>query len=423
LGGVICPPYDVISPVQQKLYYRKSEYNAIRLELPAKNQGLTVDRYQTATITFQKWLREGIFRQDSLSHFYLHRHQFEYSGETKVRQGLIARVKLEPWGNGIYPHEETASKAKGDRLQLLRACRASFSPPLCLYHDGTMKVASILSRVSRRKPLVSVRGERSNLPDSGEGHFLWAITDQETTVELSGPLGSASLYVADGHHRYEAALCYSRERAEERRASGSEPFDYVMMELVDFSDPGLVVRPLHRLVWGIPPHLLVGLATRLRNLFVLEPVMLTAGNYPLPAGGCLGILGLQPDAMIVLKKRHDVSLDSMMPCNRSRPYREFGVSVLNHVILDMMLGGRNGLKVTYTPDVVEVYRQVTERRRYDLAFILNPPEPEMVKAIADAQDRMPSKSTYFHPKVPAGLVINSLELPGRAQIGSTALRL
>jgi uncharacterized protein (DUF1015 family) len=429
LARVLCPPYDVITPVKQKLYYEKSSYNAIRLEFPEPIS----DCYQRAAITFQQWLKHGVLQLDSASSFYLHAHRFEYSGADKVRHGLIAHVKLGPWGSGIYPHEETFSKAKSDRLQLLRACRANFSPLLSLYHDPERRIASILSEASRAKPMIETTippsGVIKGQDESGEAHTLWAITDPEIKRELSQFLSSQSLYIADGHHRYETALDYQQERAqinygqipspltgkgqgegEEAKQSltGKGAFNYVMMELVDFSDPGLVVLPLHRLVRGIVPSILGGLEDQLRNFFVLESVPLKAGDCQLPTDSCLGILGLQPGSLVVLKRRPDMSLEAVMPGNRSQSYREFNVSILNHIILDKVLSGTKSLDVAYTVDLKEAYQQIKEGK-YQLAFLLNPPKPEMIKAVADAQDRMPSKSTYFYPKLPAGLIINPLD--------------
>jgi len=407
LAQVVCPPYDVITPEQQKLYYERSDYNVIRLEFAEP----TGDRYEKAAITFQQWVKQGILQHDSVSSFYLHDHLFEYSGKKMVRRGLVARVKLEPWGNGIYPHEETSAKAKSDRLHLMRACRANFSPLFSLYHDSEQKVAAILSRVAQQKPLMSLRAKRSNLPDSKEAHTLWAVTDSEIKRELGKLLSSQPLYVADGHHRYETALTYQEERAQEQSDGCkliTDGFRYVMMELVEFSDPGLLVLPLHRLVRGIAPSTLVRLGDKLSDFFVLELVPLEADYCQLPADRCLGILGLQPDSLVALTRRQDVSLEAMMPGNRSQAYREFGVSILNHVILDKVLSGAKELDVAYTVDLKEAYQQVKEKK-YQLAFLLKPPQPEMVKAVADAQDRMPGKSTYFYPKLPAGLIINPLD--------------
>jgi len=408
LAQVICPPYDVITPEQQKLYYEESSYNAIRLEFPIESQETTVDHYQRAAIIFQQWLEQGILQRDSVASFYLHDHRFEYSGEKRTRRGLIARVKLEPWGSGVYPHEETFPKAKGDRLQLMRACQANFSPLLSLYHDSQQKIPAILSRITQEKPLISLRAKRSNLPNSNEAHTIWSITEPEIKRELIQFLASQPLYIADGHHRYETALTYQQERTKEQSATGKEAFNYVMLELVDFSDPGLVVLPLHRLVRGIEPSALEGLEDQLRNFFVLDYVPLKAGDCQLPIDSCLGILGLQSGSLVLLRRRRDISPDAMMPNNRSQAYREFDVSILNHIILGKIMGLTQKEDIAYTVDFKEAHQHIKEGK-YQLAFVLNPPQPEIVKAVADAKERMPGKSTYFYPKLPAGLVINPLD--------------
>ncbi|MGD2065251.1 MAG: DUF1015 domain-containing protein [Dehalococcoidia bacterium] len=411
VGGfaqVICPPYDVITAEQQRLYYEESSYNAIRLEFPAESQETKVDRYQRAATTFRQWLEQEILQLDSVASFYLHDHHFEYSGERRVRRGVIARVKLEPWGSGIHPHEETFPKAKGDRLQLMRACQANFSPLLSLYHDSQQRIAPILSHITQEKPLMALHTKQSILPDSNEAHTLWAITGPEIKRELSQLLSTQPLYIADGHHRYETALTYEQERAKEQPATGKEAFNYVMLELVDFSDPGLVVLPLHRLVRGITPSILGGLAHQLKNFFVLESVPLKAGCCQLLTDSCLGILGLQPGSLVLLKRHRDISFQTMMPGSRSRTYREFDVSILNHIILKKIMGLTPKQDIAYTVDLKEAHQHI-EEGKHQLAFLLNPPQPERVKAIADARDRMPAKSTYFYPKLPAGLVINPLD--------------
>ncbi len=411
LGRVLCPPYDVITEEQRKLYYQRSLYNAIRLELPAESQQPAGDRYQVAAITFRQWLKGGILAIDEIPGFYLHDHYFEYLGEKKIRRGLIARVRLRPWGDGIYPHEPTFSKVKSDRLQLMRACRANFSPLLCLYQDSSGEVASILSGASRAEPLIEASVPSLSGEEGEEAHILWAIRDVEISRKLSDLLSTQPLYIADGHHRYETALAYQAERAQgepDNQSAATGSFQYTMMELVEFSDPGLVVLPIHRLVSGIPPMVLAGLEERLRKLFVLESIPFEASNWRLPADAYFGVLGLQAGSLVLLKRRQDVSLDGLMPDDRSRVYREFSVSVLNHVVLDKLLGLTSRESVNYTVNIKEAYEQV-EKGKYQLAFLLDHPQPGLVKAVADARDRMPSKSTYFYPKIPAGLVINPLD--------------
>jgi hypothetical protein len=152
----------------------------------------------------------------------------------------------------------------------------------------------------------------------------------------------------------------------------------------------------------------MSLRDRLKDFFTVESAAIRTGSWHLPVDSCLGILGLQPGSLVVLKKRQDVSLEAMMPGNRSQAYREFGVSILNHIVLDSILSGVKDTEIAYTVDLEEAHQQIREGQ-YQLAFLLHPPQLVMIKAVADAQDRMPRKSTYFYPKLPAGLVINPLD--------------
>ncbi len=404
LAKVICRPYDVITPEQQRLYHNKSDYNAVRLEFPET----IADEYQRTAMTFRQWLEQGVLQHDIASAFYLHEHGFKYSGRKMLRRGLIARVKLEPWGSGILPHEETASKAKSDRLQLMQACHASFSPLLSLYQDSERRIAAILCRVAQQEPEMSLPAGPSNSPDPDEAHRVWTVTNPEVKRDLSDLLAAQPIYIADGHHRYETALTYRQERIEGPSENGRGAFNYVMMELVEFSDPGLVVLPLHRLVRGILPSSLVDLMDRFRDFFNVRVVTLGTGSWHLPVDSCLGVLGLEPDSLVVLSRRQDVALETMMPSSRSQAYRKLCVSILNHVVFEGILSGGKDIEIAYTTDLEEANRQIREGQ-YELAFLLHPPQLEMIKAVADARDRMPAKSTYFYPKVPAGLVINPLD--------------
>jgi len=237
LAKVICPPYDVIAPEQQRIYYKMSDYNAIRLEHAIEQPGdnATDNKYSRAAVTFQQWLKEGVLQVEGQPAFYMHDHYFAHLEEKKKRRGLIARVGLVPWGDGIYPHEETFSKAKSDRLQIIRACQANFSSVLALYQDSGGEVVKILSEASQDKPVMEVAC-------SDEGHVVWTVTKPKFVQRISELLVAQPLYIADGHHRYETALAYQQERARKLPyVTGKEAFNYVIVTLVDFSDPGLII--------------------------------------------------------------------------------------------------------------------------------------------------------------------------------------
>ncbi len=428
LADVICPPYDIITTQQERHYYERSDYNAIQLEHPlsvsyelgAKQSNHS--KYNRAAITYRQWLKKRILQVDDYPAFYLHDHYFIYLGERRKRRGLIARVGLEPWYKGIYPHEETFSKAKSDRLQLMRACQANFSSLFTLYQDSRGEVAKILSEVSQEKPIIE-------LTDSGEGHVVWAITKPKFIHQISELLVHQPLYMADGHHRYETALLYQQERtsgvvsyeAQSAEAISKEALNYVMMTLVDFSDPGLIIFPIHRLVCGVASSNLVELKKQLEKFFTLEFIPLSESFLALynckkdeaiaktMNEAVLGVLGLESQSLVLVRRRHDISFEDIMPRNRSQVYRDFNISLLNHLVLDRMLGvAPNSEDIAYTADVDEACQQI-KGGKYQLAFLLSPPQPEMVKAITDAKDRMPRKSTYFYPKLPTGLIINPLD--------------
>lgn len=403
IGAVICPPYDVITPEEQKAYYERSEYNAIRLEYGMKLPEDTSkdNKHNRAAATFTQWLREGVLHRDNFPALYIHEQHFSYKGVRKKRLGFIACVRLEPWENKIInPHEDTVAGIKSDRLELMRACNTNFSPILALYDDPGQKIAQLLSVQTRKRLLTEFTA-------NSESHRVWMVTEPEFIQRVSHFLASKPLYIADGHHRYETALTYQRER--KRQASsvtGEESFNFIMMTLVSFSDPGLMVLPVHRLIRGISPSVLAGLKGRLEEFFKVESVASSPFELPL-SGGSISFFGLEPGQVTILRLRPEVTLSQIMPKDRSEVYCNLDVSLFQHLIVEKLMGNLAEGSISYTPSVEDALRRV-EEGEYQLAFLLSPVSADKIKAIADANDRMPGKSTYFYPKLPTGLVINSL---------------
>ena len=420
LAAVLCPPYDVISPEEQQACCQRSDCNIIHLEhgreLPGDGPG--DNKYTRAAASLQDWLSLGILQADDEPALYLHNHYFSYRGERKKRQGIMARVRLEEWERGgIRPHECTLAAAKADRLNLLRACKANLSPVFGLYDDPERKVASLLAREERAGPLVSMTDSQ------GQSHEVWALTQPEVIHQVAGILADKPIYIADGHHRYETALAYRREQHTSHPGStGNQAFDFVMMTLVDISDPGLLILPLHRLVQGIPQSTVAGLKNELEAFFELKALPLAGVDNPRWADALsaeneneivIGLFGLDPEHLFRLTLPDSARIQHMMPGEHCRAYRRLDVSVLEHVVLGGMLGisdreeDRQAV-LAYSSDEVDALRRVMAEE-YQLLFLLNPIGVRSVKAIADAGDRAHPKSTYFYPKPPTGLVINRLE--------------
>jgi uncharacterized protein (DUF1015 family) len=405
MAAVVCPPYDVISPEQQKAYYDKSDYNVIRLEhaMVLPDDTKTNDRHTRACITFNQWLKEHVLVSDHVPSFYIHEHCFTYQNIRKRRLGLTACVRLEPWEKKtIFPHENTVPGIKSDRLELMRACPANISPLLGLYEDMGQKVTKLVAVQAGRKPAIDFALD-------GETHKLWVANEPEFVQRVSHFLASKPIYIADGHHRYETALAYRDERREQaKNVRGDEAFNFVMITLVSFSDPGLVVLPVHRLVRNLSTDTLPALRSSLEPYFEMMSVPLAEGLLPDVAGACARVLGLEPDNLVAFKVKQTSPLREMMPEGHSEAYKRLEISIVQHLIIDKLNELDKGNSITYTSNTVEA-RQLVESGEYQLAFLLNPISVATIKSIADSNDKMPGKSTYFYPKLPTGLVINKLE--------------
>lgn len=417
LATVICPPYDIITPRIQQELYQRSECNFVRLEfgreLPQDKD--TDNKYTRAATTLGNWLEQGVLEVGEIPAIYLHDHYFTHQGKEYRRRSIICLVKLAEWSEMVVrPHEGTLSEPKGDRLNLLWALQANTSPILALFEDRGERIASLLTAQSQGEPMLNVN------TDSGEGHRLWAITDTEAINQICRRLTRRPLYIADGHHRYESALAYQRERRiYSSSVSGEEPFDFVMMTLVAFSDPGLVILPAHRLVRGISKSALDGMIDRLRTFFEIEELPLNMADIGQQVNDLLAeekgklklvLYGLIEERLFVLKL-HDFSAVSLMiPYFHSELYKKLDVSIVDHVILEELLGLSHdmvGVSLDYSYDGLEAVSRILDQE-YQLAFMVSPVRPEVVKAVADSGDRMPRKSTYFYPKIPAGLVFYRL---------------
>ena len=418
LSSVICPPYDIITPhVEQELYHQ-SEYNFVRLEhgrqLP---QDTIIDnRYTRSAATLEQWLKLGVLKIDEAPAIYLHDHYFRHQGKRYRRRGIIVCVRLEEWDEMVIrPHEGTLAEPGNDRLSLLWALQANTSPILALYEDQGKHISSLLALEGPSQPIISLSTA------TGESHSIRSITEPEVINQICANLAHQPLYIADGHHRYESALTHQRERQVcSSLVSGDEGFNFVMMTLVSFSDPGLIILPPHRLVRGMSRASLNELLAKLRSFFEVEELPLSLPGIWQQVDDLLAgqdanqvrliLFGLAPEHLYLLRLRDFVATSQMMPYFHCELYKRLDVSIVDHIILEKLLGlsgGREEASLDYSYDKLDAVNRVLNQE-YQLAFLLSPVKAEMVKAIADAGDRMPRKSTYFYPKVPAGLVSHRL---------------
>lgn len=416
IGEVMCPPHDVIPADLQEELYLRNEHNFVRIEfgreLPDSPQD---NRYTRAAATMDKWLRQGVLVTDETPSIYIHDYHFEYSGKSYKRRGIIAGVRLEEWSKKvIFPHEGTLSKSRGDRLSVLWACQANTSPILAMFQDTEERIVPELERETAKKPIIETTEE------NGDRHVVWAIDSPQAMAKICNAMSVQPIYIADGHHRYESALTYKHEHESYTPATGEEGFNYVMMTLVEFNDPGLLILPPHRLIDGIPRNELADFKKNLDSFFNIKPLSTTDPGIwqrldTVLAGGLenvhLGLYGLEEEKLFILDLKESLLAGKLMPAFHTDIYKKLDVSIVDHLILENLLNlGNQGEKatITYSYDKRDAVQRV-RLGEFQLAILLNPVKAEVIKAIADAGDRMPRKSTYFYPKEPAGLVFNRLK--------------
>ncbi|WP_031518135.1 DUF1015 domain-containing protein [Desulfofalx alkaliphila] len=430
MSQVVTPPYDVISPAAQQQYYDKNPYNIIRLEYGKINatDTDTDNRYTRAAKTFNEWIEKKVLLQEEKPALYRYQQQYVVNGTEKTRTGFICGVKIEPYEKGVVlPHEETLPKHKADRLALMKACKANFSPIFGLYADHSLTIDKIIEEAAGNDLDLEFTDEE------GITHRLTVIKDEEAIKKVQEAMEKQRIFIADGHHRYETSLNYRNYRREEEGLTGEpgdQAYDYVMMTLVNLYDPGLIILPTHRLVKNVANFNLSRLLEQLKEEFVVDPVPVNPDGsniaefldqvyrkggfdrgmginhrraFGLYAGGNTGY---------VVTLESEAAMDRLMPREKSLAWQGLDVSVLHTAILERLLGIGSEQRakesnLTYTQEEAGALKLV-DSGQYQCVFFMNPTLVEEVTAVAVGGEKMPQKSTYFYPKLNTGLVIRKL---------------
>jgi uncharacterized protein (DUF1015 family) len=410
LGDVVAPPYDVIDPTLQDALYQRSPYNVIRLilnkETPADTE--SNNRYSRAAQTLRDWQREGIVVQDSARSLYVYHQEFDTEGRHYTRRGFMARVRLEPFGQGpIYPHEHTMSGPKEDRLKLTRATGMNLSQVFGMYPDADGTIQSQLdAAVGRSLPLEAT-------DHLGVVNRLWSITDLRIISAVTGLMGPKPIFIADGHHRYETALRYRDERRQAGETNPDAAINFVLMMLVSMQDPGLIILPTHRLVSGVGEITAENIRFLLGDHFDLETVGTSDKGARdtwelIQAHGRQNMLGFGTVADGVWQTAlfRAPQLMTKLAGDHSHTWHSLGVSILQVVVLGKLMPGKPACQ--YVHSLREV-TETTTAKKCQLAVLVPPANMIHVEKIAGNLEKMPAKSTYFYPKLLSGLVFHSLK--------------
>jgi uncharacterized protein (DUF1015 family) len=382
---VTAPPYDVLDAQDRADLAAGHPTNVVVIDLPVDGD----DPYATAGSTLRSWLDDGTLIQDPDDSFYVYRMEtIDDSGRVHQTTGVFGALDLSrPGEGGILPHEHTTPKARSDRLNLLRGTNANLSAVWGLSPAAGLSKLLNLDEV----PLAAWHN------DDGVSHQLWRVTDPDRLAAITEAVGGEAVVIADGHHRYETALAYRDEqRAAADRPVGGSPADAALVYVVELVDTELNVLPIHRLITGLPDG--IDLAAALSPWFDVSPVPgpetgpITEGlDERMVAEGALVLV--TPDGFWFLRPRPEAMADAR-DLDSSR--------------LDVALAGLPPHTVTFQHGIDHVVERVA-RGEAPAGVLLRPATVTQIIDIAHGGERMPPKTTFFHPKPRTGVVIRLLD--------------
>jgi len=416
LEDVLTQPYDKITPEMQSKYYERSTHNLVRIILGKAGETDTdaFNVYTRAAEYLHDWRSGGILKQDPEPGIYAYSQTFTIPGTRDLaeRRGLIALGRIHDYADGVvHRHEQTLSKPRADRLNLLRATRAHFGQIFMLYGDPHNEIDTLLRAKTEEDPDTSLLDEYETL------HRLWRIHDPALIQAVQQKMRDKKLLIADGHHRYETALAYRNERrAETGGTDPNAPYEFVMMTLIPMESRGLVILPTHRIVHGLPDFDRERMLEVAGQFFDIDRIDLRTESRS--ATTLLGQAGENGTAFVavtrqgpyLMRAKQNAIHDALGEVPSLQ--RDLDVVQLHRIMLERVLGIseeaiRNQENVRYERDAFEAISWV--RQGSNVAFLMNPAKIEQVRDIAFGGEVLPQKSTDFYPKLLSGLAIYALE--------------
>ncbi len=403
IKDVIAPPYDVITSDYQQILYDKSPYNIVRLIL-AKGE----NRYEDAKKDFLAWQENDVLTKTKKPCiFYIVQKYTTENGKKIERKGFIARNKIETFeSKKVLPHEFTMGGPKEDRLKLTSACNANFSQIFMVYSDASKTIEGLGEKITARKPFIDTTD------DGGVQNLVWIIDEPDEITLIQKVMGDKVLLIADGHHRYETAMNYSR-------ISKSPDAQYVMSYFTNLDDENLIVFPTHRIIKKqIEPYVLL---EAVRKYFDLEELVFDSYTKAATKKAFLERLEEENAKQITMglymknvNKFYVLKLKSGALALIDAPdvLKKLDLTILHELIITKELGytkeeqmAQDGIK--YIKQESEAF-DLIDTGKAEASFIMAYPKMKDIKDISSAGYKMPQKSTYFYPKLLSGVAINPL---------------
>jgi uncharacterized protein (DUF1015 family) len=388
LSTLLAPPYDVISPEQRDALYARDARNIVRVILNREPDGAG---YADAGATYRRWLADGTLAADAQEALYVLEQSFAHEGRTLSRYGLLARFRAEDPERGVVlPHEQTRKAAKEDRWRVLQATRANFSPIFLMVRDARRRLLDLM------KDSAGAPAALEYTDDAGVGHRLWRVTEASAVARFVEAVGAVKAYIADGHHRYATALRY-------RDATGPDGA-FTLGYFTPVEAEGLVVLPYHRIASAGPSpeeawHALEGYFRVSVVPGVAEAAHL-ADTSRAPRAFALA----WPSGRALLAESVPEA-EGLLAGDPPPSLRALDTYFLHRAVLPRLAIPEEA--VLYVHSLAEAAEAVAYGR-CRLAVLMRSTPVGQILDVAEARESMPAKSTFFHPKLPSGLVIHPL---------------
>ena len=423
IGPCLSQPYDVISPDQQLAYYKRHEYNVVRLilnrEEPEDNE--TNNRYTRARRYLQDWLKNGILKSTQAPSFWVYEQEYETPlGARASVKGFIGIVRLRDFDEGcVIPHERVMKGPIEDRMRLARSTETQFESIWSFYEDSSGELDSVLEETCRKAPSLDYIEKPFDAADLPVRHRLWNCQESEYCHAIQERMKALKIYIADGHHRYHTMLQLRNEKRKEASNTDAGPWEYILMWLVNSASNDITIRPYHRMIHSVDAARIESLLDYLKGSFeIVEYPDIATQRATTEALQKLRDIGENSHSFgIFMGEQNRFFTATLQNENRylravdlpasSDAWKLLDVNILNNFVLRM------GLEITeqdladqrnvkYTHSASEAIERV-QGGEMQMAFLLNPTKLEEVITLSQNGEVLPGKSTFFYPKPVSGL--------------------
>lgn len=389
---VVAPPYDVLNTEEARQRAQGRPFSFLHIskpeiDLPPDTDPYAPQVYAKGAENLQKMIHDGILMRDEKAMYYAYR--LIMGKHTQI--GLVATASVKDYdSNRIRKHEFTRPDKEDDRVRQIDTLNAQTGPVFLTYkHNDT--VDAIIAKIIQQQPVYDLKA------DDGVQHTIWLIADDADIATITATFDAMKcLYIADGHHRSAAASRVATMRG----GDGESSYDYFLS--VIFPDNQMQILDYNRVIKDLNGQDSNAFLEKIASAFSLEISAQAvkpqqAGEFGMYLQGQWYRLTIHPDRI---------------PTND--PVSRLDVSLLQNHLISPILGiadPRRDKRIDFVGGIrglAELEKRVNSGEM-QVAFSLYPTQMRDLMAVADAEEVMPPKSTWFEPKLADGLVSHVLD--------------